>query len=922
MWTIGPIGFAAPWLLWALVVLPLLWLLLRAVPPAPKRLRFAGVALLLGLNDTDAQAARTPWWVMLLRMGAVAMLILAFSGPVLNPRAESDDTGPLIVMADGTWADAPIWSAQISRIDDILERAERRGRLVAFVVATDVLAGGLHFKPARDWRETLTGATPAAYAPNGADLAQAITALDRDANTIWLSSGVDFDGRKDVLAALEAKGRVSILELKRPIFALGPVSRTQQGVSTVVHRIGGLDAVEIAVSALGPDPSGVERVLGQTSLTVDVGETVVNIALRTELRNRVTRFEIENIRSAAAVQLVADRLKRPEVALIAGENEDSSVDLLSHLHYLRAAFGGTSDVIEGEFGDLIAANPDVIVLADVARLAGGEAAALLDWTTKGGLLLRFAGPKLAASNVARDGVDPLLPVRLRAGGRTIGGAMSWGAPKGLRPFAETSPFYGLEVPSDVSVSAQVMAQPDPELATRVIATLVDGTPLVTRKPVGQGQVVLFHVTANAQWSTLPLSGVFVSMLQRLTAVSNNHGGDADDVSGQTLSPIAVLDGFGQVQDAGLQTSVAGDVFATARASKATPAGIYQAVQRAVALNVFTASDRLEPALWPASVQMLGSQDTDEVAMKPVFLSAALLALALDLLATLMVTGRVVFGRTAGGLAGGLIVAIGLMAPQNTRAQDDPDAFLRVASSELTLAYVLTGDEEVDAISRQGLLGLSQTLALRTSVEPSAPMGVDVETDPLGVFPILYWPMTPSQKALSAESYAKLNAYMRSGGMIFFDTRDGDISQFGRETPLGVKLRDIAYALDVPPLEPVPQDHVLTRTFYLLQGFPGRYVGADIWVQKSATSAQEIKGMPFRDLNDNVSPVIIGANDWASAWAVTDDGRALRPVGRGYGGERQREMAYRFGVNLILYVLTGSYKSDQVHVPALLERLGE
>jgi len=69
-------------------------------------------------------------------------------------------------------------------------------------------------------------------------------------------------------------------------------------------------------------------------------------------------------------------------------------------------------------------------------------------------------------------------------------------------------------------------------------------------------------------------------------------------------------------------------------------------------------------------------------------------------------------------------------------------------------------------------------------------------------------------------------------------------------------------------------------------------------------------------------VLIGGNDWASAWAVSEQGDPLFPVGRGYTGERQREMAYRFGVNLVMHVLTGNYKSDQVHVPALLERLGQ
>lgn len=921
MWIIGPIGFTAPWLLCGLLVLPLLWFLLRAVPPAPKRLRFPGVALLLGLNDTDAQTSTTPWWLMLLRMGAIAALILAFAGPVLNPKIEGTDTGPMILMVDGTWAEAPIWSAQIARIDDILERAERNDRLVALVIATDLPSGGLSFKPARDWRSVLAGIQPAAYAPDAADVIQAIVALDRAANTTWVSSGADFQGRSEVLEVLQDKGTVSVLEMQRPILALGPVSRTEQGVSSVVHRIGGLSDTEVTVAAIGPDPTGVERVLGQSSLSADIGATGVTIALRTELRNRVTRFEIENIGSAGAVQLVADSLKRPEVALISGESDGSSAQILSPLHYLRAAFGATSDVIEGEFNDLIAANPDVIVLADVARLAGGEAADLLDWTQKGGVLLRFSGPKLAASDVAREGIDPLLPVRLRAGGRSVGGAMTWGDPKGLRPFAETSPFYGLDVPNDVTVSSQVMAQPDPDLAARVIATLADGTPLVTRKAVGQGQVVLFHVTANAQWSTLPLSGLFVSMLHRLTSASNVQGAEAGDLSGQTLSPVAVLDGFGHLRDAGLLASIDGDAFLTAQASKTTPAGVYKTQQRAVALNVFGQRDVLAPAVWPRNVQMLGAQDTDEISLKPALLSAALMALAVDLIAVLMLSGRVTLGGTA-PVIGAIILVLGGAGLHPVQAQEDADAILRLASSELTLAYVITGDEAVDRISQQGLRGLSQVLANRTSVEPSAPIGVHLDADPLGVFPLLYWPMTDAQQPPSAESYAKLNAYMRGGGMIFFDTRDGDISAFGRETALGVKLRNIAYALDVPPLEPMPQDHVLTRTFYLLQGFPGRFDGAELWVQKSASDTQTVEGMPFRDLNDNVSPVIIGANDWASAWAVADDGRAMRPVGSGYTGERQREMAYRFGVNLVLYVLTGSYKSDQVHVPALLERLGE
>ena len=159
-------------------------------------------------------------------------------------------------------------------------------------------------------------------------------------------------------------------------------------------------------------------------------------------------------------------------------------------------------------------------------------------------------------------------------------------------------------------------------------------------------------------------------------------------------------------------------------------------------------------------------------------------------------------------------------------------------------------------------------------------------------------------------------------MIVFDTRDGNIAGFGTSSPNSLRLQKITYGIDIPALEPMPQDHVLTRAFYLLQDFPGRYTQRDIWVEAAPQAVEKAAGMPFRNLNDGVSPVIIGGNDWAAAWAVDAQGKQMFPIGRNASDSRQRELAYRFGINLVMHVLTGNYKSDQVHVPALLDRLGQ
>lgn len=249
---------------------------------------------------------------------------------------------------------------------------------------------------------------------------------------------------------------------------------------------------------------------------------------------------------------------------------------------------------------------------------------------------------------------------------------------------------------------------------------------------------------------------------------------------------------------------------------------------------------------------------------------------------------------------------------------DPDPRLAEAAGTGALAYVVTGDPRVDAASEAGLNSLSQGLTERTTVEPGPPVGVDLDTDDLSLLTFLYWPVTEDQPLPGPPAYAALNRFLRTGGMIVFDTRDGDLAGTGAPDA-SAALQRLAAPLDIPPLAPLSPDHVLTRAFYLLDSFPGRWTAAPLWVE--APQSPEATGAGFAPSNDGVSPVIIGGNAYAEAWATTPEGLPAYAIGAGYDGERQRELALRFGINLVMYALSGNYKSDQVHVPELLERLG-
>lgn len=925
MTVLGGIGFTSPWLLLALLALPILWLILRAVPPAPIRRRFPGVALLLGLADDETVSDRTPWWLLLLRMLAVAAIILGLAGPVLNPdEDQAQGTGPLLIVLDGSWAGATQWSRQEDAIDAQLTRASRAGRTVA--ILDMARPEPPVFQSADAWRTRLPGFNPAPWQPDAARAAQAVSFASAQGSfdTLWFSDGLEYTGREDVLAAFDAKGAVEVYQTTGNVLALQPAGFEDGAVQLTAVRATPGPERDVVVEAQGRDPAGNPSIFATVTASFANGETIARTALvlPSELRARITRFDLQGQRSAGATTLADDGLRRREIALIAGRENREGLQLLSPLHYIEQALAPNADLIRGAISDVLPANPDVIVLADIATLAPSEAEGLGAWIDEGGMLVRFAGPRVAASDVSRIDEDPMMPVRLRTGGRTVGGAMSWGAPKALAPFREGSPFFGLAIPDDVQITSQVMAQPDPTLAERVIAELTDGTPLVTRKAQEQGQIILFHVTATADWSTLPLSGLFVQMMERLAISSSSAQPDATQLDGTTWTPELVMDGFGTLSDAGTLPGVAGPDLLNAPAGPDMQPGIYASGDRRLARNVLTADMGLTPAIWPARIPVKGFAVAPEQPIAGFLLSLAIIILLADVIASLSLSGRLLGKVNRAAMAAILItLPFGLAHPVDAQTNDD-DAFALNATAELALAYVRTGNNRVDELSDAGLRGLSDTLFFRTSVEPAAPVGVDLEIDELAFFPVLYWPITPDQPRPSSDAYAKLNAYLRSGGLILFDTRDADVARFGTASPNGRKLQDLAAPLDIPPLEPLPSDHVLTRTFYLLQDFPGRHASRDVWVEAAPPDAEQVEGMPFRNLNDGVTPVVIGGNDWAAAWAVTGSGAPMVPIGRGFTGERQRELAFRFGVNLIMHVLTGNYKSDQVHVPALLDRLGQ
>ena len=571
----------------------------------------------------------------------------------------------------------------------------------------------------------------------------------------------------------------------------------------------------------------------------------------------------------------------------------------------------------------------MLILADVGNVAGDAHDRLARWIEDGGVLVRFAGPRLAASD------DDLVPVRLRRGGRILGGSLSWDKPQPLASFSHESPFGGMSVPNDVTVSRQVLAEPDAALSENTWAALADGTPLVTAAKRGKGLIVLFHVTGDTRWSDLPLSGSFVDMLKRIvalagtTAVADPAADQKTKTTHEAVAPSRVLDGFGNFSSPPATARPVPTNYA-ASATSDHPPGFYGPPENLLAVNTLSATDRLAPldfsALGHATQEIY--RKTEPQDLRGPILLAALGLFLLDTLIVLWLGGgmmRLLPRLSRAGATAVLCVAAFSFTLLHGGAAHAQNKDAPRSALETKLAYVLTGDRDVDSISKSGLGGLTLFLAQRTALEAGEPIGLDIVRDELAFYPLIYWPIVPGSPRPSEETLKRVDAYMKQGGTVLFDTRDAVLAPPGSggdtRGPGMTELRKILASLDLPELEPVPRDHVLTKTFYLLRDFPGQFNSGQLWVEAlpSATDEDESSRRPARG-GDGVSSIIITSNDFAGAWAIQPDGQPSLPMVE--GEPRQRELAFRAGVNIVMYTLTGNYKADQVHVPALLERLGQ
>ncbi|WP_254424322.1 DUF4159 domain-containing protein [Thalassospira marina] len=958
--TFNAITFLYPAFLAGLLLLPVLWLIIRSAPRRPRRIHFPAARLLLGATNNRRNAERAPIWQTILRSLILLCLILAAAHPVLNKNDYAPDNGAILVMVDNSWSSAAHWPQYRQGMKQIVNQARLNNQPV-FIALTAPEAAGANdialppilgpLSPHAS-QDAFDRIQPRPWAPDYHGLGNLISArqdiINAISSAIFVTDNIAADG-KDTLA-----GDLSAVS---PLIVLHPVADANDGsivISGLSRNRNGM-SVNLRHSPLGSDKpvtlvarDSRGQVILRHPATLQSGTTTnrIEVALPGDIANAIQTVGLTGIESAAALFQTGAKWQQRKVGIIVSSGE-GPVLLSDRYFFLDRAISPYADISYGTLANLLAQKPDILVATGNIPGLGSQQGQLASWLDNGGMLVRFAGDSASSPD------DRFLPVTLRMGNRDFGGSMSWERPKRLTAFADTSPFHGLPIPEDITVNRQLLAEPDRDIVEKTWARLTDGTPLITSMAKNAGRIVLFHVTPWADWSNLPMSGLFVQIWQRILPLASPDNQASSAI--QALLPAqSVLDGFGHAHQP--DPTVLGLQGTAAMPDPRHPPGIYGQNGQAVAHNLgpfLTGLDR--PVNWPDQVQLKTLVDDNQMDLAAICVFAAFCLFLLDTL-IIILTGansqfqgyrrgrkmRATLSQSDGGakgsnaahskaatqkpgaaggnngahnrlgmlviLAGSLAAACGLLTLPNTaHAQENsqaPQSDFRAALHP-RLAYMETGVAAIDRLSKAGLTGLTETLRRRTAADLATPSMVNPQTDDLSFYPLIYWPLTEGQNEMSAYGREQLNRYLANGGMILIDSRDREVEP--------ARLRRLLAGVDIPTLARAPGDHIVFRSFYLLDQAYGRFDAA-LWVD----------ARPDPRL-DGVASVLFGGNDWAASWVQTR--LELERYGEATSNPiddispRRHEMALRFGVNLVIYALTGSYKGDQVHLPAILERLG-
>jgi|GEM_PF-6796739 len=920
------LSFISPQILWCLFLLPLLWLVFKAIPPQPKMLNLPTARFLVGLETENAASDKLPWWLKLLRVILFAAIIIAAAAPYIKPHEDISIKGEsLAIIFENSWAAAPHSDAQKDRALSLIALAEQQKKTILLIktIADHEKQSRITLTTPSEARSMVEHIKLYPWKANHVSLLQDLkdnTDKLKAAKTFhWLGHGYDDGDLQSNIAYINKLGKVdyykpddndTALAIKRALNAEGRESHKS------IQIDGAFNDNKKALRITAKDQFN--NVLSFLTLKDIKNNSDTDISALwdgIEMQDIAPSYlQAGTFKHAASVRYISANIIKQRVGIATANNTINREEspLIQSLYYLSKAVEGKAPYNIAPIDNLITWKATLIIIPENYALSANDTQTLTDWVENGGTLLRFPPD----ANIKQQS-KTMMPVELLDDERNIAGRLDWQDPLTLGAIPEDSPLSGIAEDKTLEIKRQILATPAMSNTAASWALASDGTPLITAKDLGSGRIVLIHTQAKPGWSNLPLTGFFINTLHRIIDISTGARISIDrntalstDLENASFTPYKVINANGDLiaPPNELNAQTLQNIQSKPLSHSLWP-GIYRSKNAEIIVNLgdkINAIRTIYPQQLKASIKPYIKERN--VNLLPYFIALIICLILAEWLSVAILTGFTPMFKktTAKPLSTLLLIGLScLVFSSAALAQTDEGSDEAQRANSLNLAYIKSNNPIIDSMAEKGLRYVANALEGRTALYDVKVMGVSLASDELAFYPVLYWPFTSA--ALRDEEYAALNKYMNSGGMLFIDMRNGrKISQtlYNKNSEL-IKLGN---HLSVPLLSPLPENHVLRKSYYLLstENIAGRYRTGDIWIDLGNSAS---KNTP-KEAQDSqyVARLLIGANDWIGLWS--DENADIY----------EREKALRFAINLIMYALTGTYKQDQVHTKAILERL--
>lgn len=880
-----------------LLIVPILWKYFKEGPDRPVLKKFPAIILIAQNTSSDSTPIKKNYLNLLLK----TLLVFLITVLLANPSEKKDfKTKPLIIIDNG-WDSGPGWEKINKGINQFLESKKSNTFTIFPTVASNKNKFNYLFeKKEFEIREYLKGIKPLALKPNYILLSKELPNFVQDDTKIfWFTNHYMNKEKKAFYDSIKSKNLkiyssskedfpiiLSLLSQEDNIYSFGLINMNKDLDNFFI------DCYDIKQRII------IRQKVSQDKIKYDeqnFGNFSVEIPK--EKNDLIYYFKISNSKSVSSVAIKSNYVKKKKIGLVQTNFQDNDNEYFRANFFVRKALESNYDLKSLPLDQLLSPNKSLIISDDFDTTFFGFEERILQWIGEGGTFLKFAGDKFLshAENNQLSSVLGIIPITKKV--ISVDGELSFKRNLSIAQISGKSPIRDFEIPKKIKINKYIEIPKNIDnLKLKFWVKLDNGAPLITQRPYEKGNLILVHLPANNEWSNISLSIFFPDLLNKIIQIS--RGINAEEVQ-QIFKPLKILDALGNLVEPRIDTlNLDSKIFMDSKLTRDNPPGLYKNELGFHGLNI---SDYLQNEYdyiyLPKEIIIDDFNSNSSFEIKNFLVLLCLLVFVCETLVNFLGRDFLKF-KYFNPLKVMFLILI-VFSPNIVFANEKLDYL-----GQTKLAYIQTGVEEIDRINYEGLREISSYISSKTSAILGSPIGLDLEKDEIDYFPIIYISLIKNAKNLNDISLGKLQNFINSGGILLFDCKASFESLFVEDCLILFKKH--YKNLDISAFKKLTSESTLSKSFYLLNSYPGR--------------KNEMVYIAYNNQinNDKVLSIVIGNNDWTGAWAKDANNSFLLPLFE--NDKEQRDLSFRFGTNIVLYSLTGNYKSDQVHIPEILKRM--